>query len=102
MLIVYTDEYHTWAVLIDRKNSDGDWEKEKIQFLLDGTPYCTVTGADMGDEERWASVAHQGVFPVIQVAVGTNWSGGSDPDDNTGTGPDVGLALKYVAVYFDN
>jgi hypothetical protein len=96
------DEYHTWAVLIDRKNSGGNWEDEKIQFLLDGDMYYEISGRDVGNEESWASVAHQAVFPIIQVAVGTNWNGGSQPNDDTATGPDVGLALKYVAVYFDS
>ncbi|KAI0403165.1 concanavalin A-like lectin/glucanase domain-containing protein [Xylaria palmicola] len=96
------DESHTWSVVIDRKNSGGNWEDEKIQFLVDGEQYYEVSGSDMGDEERWASVAHQAVFPIIQVAVGNNWSGGSQPNSDTATGPDVGLALKYVAVYFDS
>jgi hypothetical protein len=96
------DEYHTWAVLIDRKNSGGNWEDEKIQFLLDGDVYYEISGRDMDNEENWASVAHQAVFPIVQVAVGTNWGGGSQPNDDTATGPDVGLALKYVAVYFDS
>ncbi|RYP93597.1 hypothetical protein DL770_000339 [Monosporascus sp. CRB-9-2] len=94
-------EYHTWAVRIDRKSSQGNWEDEKIQFLLDGEQYYETSGREMGDAERWASVAHQGLFPVIQVAVGNNWNGGTQPNDDTATGPDVGLALKYVAVYFD-
>ena len=102
LLTYSSDEYHTWAVRIDRKNSGGNWEDEKIQFLLDGEQYAEVSGRDMGDEERWASVAHQGVFPILQVAVGNNWGAdGSQPDSNTATGPDGGMALKYVAVYFD-
>jgi hypothetical protein len=79
----------------------GNWEDEKIQFLLDGEQYFETSGREMGDEERWASVAHEGLFPVIQVAVGNNWDGGTQPNGDTATGPDVGLALKYVAVYFD-
>ncbi|KAH6651505.1 concanavalin A-like lectin/glucanase domain-containing protein [Truncatella angustata] len=94
-------EYHTWGVRIDRKSSEGNWEDEKIQFLMDGEQYYEVSGSDMGDEDRWAAIAHGGVFPVFQVAVGTNWDGGSKPNDDTETGPDVGLAVKHVAVYFD-
>lgn len=63
-----------------RKGSKGNWGDEKIQLLLDGEQYWETRAWEMGNEERWAFVSHQGPF----------------------TGPDVGLALKYVAVYFDD
>ncbi|KAF2653709.1 glycoside hydrolase family 16 protein [Lophiostoma macrostomum CBS 122681] len=90
--------YHTWTLLIDRKSSS-DWRNEKLQFLLDETKYFEVSGRDVGDEARWASVAHQGIFPILQVAVGTNWDGGSQPNAQTGVGEEVGLAVGYVGVY---
>ncbi|KFY32251.1 hypothetical protein V493_00372 [Pseudogymnoascus sp. VKM F-4281 (FW-2241)] len=109
------DEWHTWAIRIDRKSSNGNWEDEEIQFLLDGKQYFKVTGQDVGDRNRWESLAHQPVFPILQVAVGTNWDGGSQPTDATrhmgqyyslkkGSRLAVmglGLMVTYVAVYFD-
>lgn len=109
-------DWHTWAIHIDRKSSNGKWEDEEIQFLLDGKEYFKVMGRDVGDRNRWESLAHQPVFPILQVAVGTNWDGGSQPNDSTRhmgqnfgikqglklPGMGLGLMVKYVAVYFDD
>ncbi|KAI6781124.1 uncharacterized protein J7T54_002480 [Emericellopsis cladophorae] len=76
-------EWHTWAIRIDRKSSNGNWKDEEIQFLLDGKQYFKVAGRDIGDRTAWESLAHQPVFPILQVAVGTNWDGGSEPNEGT-------------------
>ncbi|KAL4967391.1 glycoside hydrolase family 16 protein [Aspergillus stella-maris] len=71
----------------------GGWAEETLTWYLDGQATHRVTGADVGDEEVWESIAHQGHFLLLNVAVGGNWPG--YPDANTVDGEEVAMEVDY-------
>ncbi|KAL4778564.1 concanavalin A-like lectin/glucanase domain-containing protein [Aspergillus varians] len=75
----------------------GGWEQETLTWFLDGQQVHAVSGEDVGDEQVWESVAHQGHFLLLNVAVGGNWPG--YPDENTVDGEEVALEVDYVRVW---
>lgn len=97
-------DWHVVGFEVDRSAADGGggggggrWEEEMLRWFLDGEQVHTVSGADVGDEQVWESVAHQGHFLLLNVAVGGNWPG--YPDENTLDGEDVALEVDYVRVW---
>lgn len=64
-------EFHTWAVRIDRTSND--WKTESIQWTLDGKGFHSLTGAEIGDQGVWATLAHSPMYVLLNVAVGGNW-----------------------------
>jgi hypothetical protein len=58
-------------VVIDRRA--GSWKEEKITWLLDGTPFHSITGATLNDEGTWGTLAHSPMYVLLNVAVGGNW-----------------------------
>lgn len=89
------DDWHTYAVKIDRTSND--WTTESISWLMDGTAYFTVTGATIGDESVWATVAHSPLYLIMNLAVGGSWPG--DPNSSTEGGYGNMLEIEYAAVY---
>lgn len=61
--------------------------------------FFSVKGSDVGDAEIWGRVAHKSFFPILNVAVGSNFPGGGQPDEHTTTGLGSGMQVKYVAFY---
>ena len=91
-------KFHTFALKVNRSNSD--WRKEDLEWFVDGERWFTVSGADVGDATLWANVAHQPFFPILNVAVGSNFPAvGGHPDTNTVSGLGSGMEVKYVAFY---
>jgi hypothetical protein len=66
---------------------------------LDGNKFEEVKGSDVGREDWWKVLAHQAYFPVLNVAVGSNFPGTGGLTDKTSTGLDTGLVVDYVAFY---
>ena len=74
---------------------------------MDGDRWYTVTGADVGDEDWWRVLAHSPFFPIFDVAVGSYLPNRHDPqpkkkvdpNENTATGMDTGMEVRYVAFY---
>lgn len=64
-------QFHTYAIDVDRKNAD--WKAQTITWLLDGSKYRTVSGAEVADEATWASIAHSPMYFILNVAVGGDW-----------------------------
>ncbi|KAI1630959.1 glycoside hydrolase family 16 protein [Biscogniauxia mediterranea] len=79
------ESFHTWAL---------KW--------LDGTKFFQIKGSDVGDGKLWGRVAHKSFYPILNVAVGSNFPGGGQPDENTTTCLGSGLQVKYVAIYRTN
>lgn len=65
------NDWHTWAIEVDRKNKD--WKQQEVRWMLDDKEYNKMSGADLGDEKLWASVAHSPFYFILNVAVGGNW-----------------------------
>lgn len=65
------NEFHTWSLVIDR--TAGSWQAETIQWLADGVAFNTLSGADIGDEGTWSTLAHSPYYILLNVAVGGAW-----------------------------
>lgn len=87
--------WHSYAVKIDRTSND--WTTESISFMKDGVSYFTVTGATIGDQNVWASLAHSPLYLIMNVAVGGTWPGNPNADSLAGYGNM--LEVEYAAVY---
>lgn len=65
-----------------------------MEWVIDGERWFGVTGADVGDQQLWENVAHKPFFPVLNVAVGSNFpSVGGQPDGDTAEGLGSGLQV---------
>ncbi|KAH8591801.1 beta-glucanase [Bisporella sp. PMI_857] len=90
-----SDGFHTWAIKIDRTNDD--WTQQCVTWTLDGQEYNRLTGAAVGDEATFATLAHSPLYILLNVAVGGNWPG--SPNDATADGYGNMMEVAYVAVY---
>ncbi|CAG9951722.1 unnamed protein product [Clonostachys rosea f. rosea IK726] len=89
------NEFHNWALVVDRTSNN--WQTETIQWLRDGAPFSTVTGAEIGDQGIWSTLAHSPFYMLLNVAVGGNLPG--DPDASTESGYGNMMEVSYVGVY---
>ncbi|MFN7995624.1 MAG: glycoside hydrolase family 16 protein [Bryobacteraceae bacterium] len=80
----FADDYHVYAV---------NWSPKRIDFLLDGKVYFTVTPASLPAGSKW--VYDHPFFIIMNVAVGGSWPG--NPDVTT-TFPQL-MLVDYVRVY---
>ncbi|KAF3925821.1 Beta-glucanase [Dactylellina cionopaga] len=93
-------QYHTWAIKVDRRNSD--WNQQKLIWYKDGTEYLSVTGASIGDFKVWEKLAYKSFYIILNVAVGGDDSYGGKWTSATIDGTAAALRVKYVAVYHSN
>ncbi|KAK6339983.1 hypothetical protein TWF718_009370 [Orbilia javanica] len=93
-------QYHTWAIKVDRRNSD--WTQQKLIWYKDGTEYLTVTGATIGNFGIWEKLVYKAFYIVLNVAVGGTDSYGGKWTSKTVGGTAAALRVKYVAVYRSN
>lgn len=63
--------------------------------------YFEIKGSDIKIEEEWAILAYQAYFPVLNVAIGSNFprSAGIPNTADPTTGLDIGMTVNYVAFY---
>lgn len=67
------ESFHTWAIKVNRGPSN--WQDETLEWWLDGNKFFQVKGSDIGDGELWGRVAHKSFYPILNVAVGSNFPG---------------------------
>ncbi|KAG7286794.1 hypothetical protein NEMBOFW57_009110 [Staphylotrichum longicolle] len=91
------NDWHTWTLQIDRTNAGGDWRGEVIRWLVDGRVFHQMSGADIGDQGIWGTLAHSPMFMILNVAVGGNWPGA--PNGATADSYGSMMEVEYVAVY---
>ncbi|KAM7205368.1 beta-glucanase [Naviculisporaceae sp. PSN 640] len=89
--------WHTWTLKIDRTAGKGDFKKEVLEWSVDGRVFKTLTGAQIGDQAIWSTLAHSPLFMVLNVAVGGDWPGA--PNANTRDSWGSMMEVEYVAVY---
>ncbi|MCC7400813.1 MAG: glycoside hydrolase family 16 protein [Chitinophagaceae bacterium] len=77
-------EFHTYAV---------DWSTDKIDFILDGKIYYTVTNEHRTVKE-WPF--DQPFFIILNLAVGGNWGGARGIDDSAFPAT---MEVDYIRVY---
>jgi beta-glucanase (GH16 family) len=80
----FADDYHLYAV---------EWTPERIDFLVDGQTYHTVTPASLPAGTKW--VYDHPFFVILNVAVGGAWP--LNPD-KTSVFPQT-MLVDYVRVY---
>ncbi|WYZ39889.1 hypothetical protein EsH8_IV_000230 [Colletotrichum jinshuiense] len=87
--------WHTWRMQWDRQSNN--WQTETITWILDGRQFHQISGARIGSEGIWNTLAHSPLFFILNVAVGGNWPG--NPDSSTIGGWGSMMEVAYVAVY---
>ncbi|KAK1990517.1 family 16 glycosyl hydrolase [Colletotrichum falcatum] len=87
--------WHTWRIQWDRRS--GNWRTETVTWFRDGQQFHQITGARIGSEGIWNTLARAPVYFILNVAVGGDWPG--YPDGNTVGGWGSLMETAYVAVY---
>lgn len=64
-------DFHVWSLEVDRTSNN--WETETITWSMDGNSFHVLSGAALGDEDIWATVAHSPMYLILNVAVGGSW-----------------------------
>ncbi len=82
---VFADQYHVFAV---------DWRPERIDWLLDGEVFHTVTPADLPKGAKWV-FDDTPFYLLLNLAVGGLWPG--YPDETTQFPQEY--RIDYVRVY---
>ncbi|KAK0716015.1 glycoside hydrolase family 16 protein [Lasiosphaeris hirsuta] len=94
--VTYTGgKYHTWAVKVDRRKDD--WKAQTLTWYLDGNQFYQVTGAMIGTLDQWKELAWSPFYIVLNVALGGGYAG--NPTENTISGYDASMRVRYVGVY---
>jgi len=88
--------WHTWSLTIDREGK-ASWQDEVIRWAFDGGVYHTLSGAQLGEQAVWSTLAHSPLFAILNVAVGGNWPG--NPNAATLDAWGSMMEVDYVAVY---
>ena len=95
---IVVEQFNTFSLTVDR--TPPNWQDESLTWSLNGTtPWFTARGSDVGDETLWGNCAHKAFYAVLNVAVGSNFPGGGQPDGQTTTGVGSGMEVSYVAFY---
>ncbi len=81
---VFADNFHVYAV---------EWEKDKIEWFVDGKLYQTLTNKNLPKGKKW--VYDHPFFLLLNLAIGGNWGG---VPDKTTIFPEV-MLIDYVRVY---
>jgi beta-glucanase (GH16 family) len=89
------DGYHTYSVLIDRRNTSS----EQVAWYLDGRKYFTVSERRVGTA-AWTQAVDHGLSIILDVGIG-----GRYPDNRCGCNssiqatPGAAMSIAGVAVY---
>jgi beta-glucanase (GH16 family) len=81
-----SDDFHVFSI---------DWQRDSVEFFVDGNSYLTVTPAKLPADSHW--VFNAPFFLMLNVAVGGYPAPVGYPDDTT-TFP-VQMLVDYVRVY---
>ncbi|PKX96018.1 glycoside hydrolase family 16 protein [Aspergillus novofumigatus IBT 16806] len=87
--------WHTWRMAWDRTPSN--WQSETITWYMDGQKFHQITGSQIGNSDVWATLCHDPLYFILNVAVGGYWPG--NPNSNTLDGYGSMMEIGYVAVY---
>ncbi|KAI5922478.1 family 16 glycosyl hydrolase [Camillea tinctor] len=87
--------WHTWRIVWDRRASS--WTGETITWYRDGAQFQQISGAQIGSQSVWNSLAGSPVYFILNVAVGGNWPGA--PNANTLDGWGSMMEVAYVSHY---
>lgn len=88
----FHDEFHIYTV---------EWDASKIRFFVDDVHYHTITNAETANSFYPNGFLAQQTAPMelnLNVAVGGDFLGGAQPDDNISVWPQE-MLIDYVRVY---
>lgn len=98
---IWRSNFHVYGFEVDRSmvgpGKKGTWKQETLTWYVDGKSVLSINGARIGDENTWTTIAHQGHFLLLNVAVGGNWPG--YPNSHTASGESVQMEVDYVGVW---
>ena len=80
----FADAFHVYTAT---------WERESIEFLVDGQSYKRVAPADLPEGAKW--VYDHPFFLLLNLAVGGSWPGNPD----SATAFPQRMTVDYVRVY---
>ncbi|KAK8087680.1 endo-1-3(4)-beta-glucanase [Apiospora hydei] len=83
--------WHVWRLEWDLRN--GDWNAQTLQWSLDGNVFQTVSGARIGNQAVWNSLAHAPMYFFVEHG----WPG--YPNAGTQDGYGSMMEVAYVAHY---
>lgn len=63
--------WHTWRITWNRTPST--WESETVTWYMDGEQFQQITGSEIGDSGVWATLCHDPLYFILNVAVGGDW-----------------------------
>jgi beta-glucanase (GH16 family) len=63
--------WHTWRMAWDRTPSN--WQSETITWYMDGKQFHQITGSQIGNSGIWATLCHDPLYFILNVAVGGYW-----------------------------
>ncbi|KAH9890184.1 family 16 glycosyl hydrolase [Xylariomycetidae sp. FL2044] len=87
--------WHSWRIVWDRRASV--WTAETITWYRDGVLFHQVTGARVGNQAVWNTLAASPLYFILNVAVGGDWPGA--PNSATLGGWGSMMEVAYVAHY---
>jgi beta-glucanase (GH16 family) len=113
----FDNNWHTWRVIWNRRSNN--WQTETITWYMDGQQFNQISGAQVGNSDVWATLAHNPLFIIINVAVGGDWVSfpsfcgtiskrhsthicslqAGAPNGNTQDGANSMMEVQYVSVY---
>lgn len=70
-IVIPDQSWHTWRMTWDRTPSS--WESETITWYMDGKQFFQISGSTIGDSGVWATLCHDPLYFILNVAVGGNW-----------------------------
>ncbi len=88
----FHDDFHTYTV---------EWDASKIRFFVDDVHYHTITNAETANSFYPGGFLAQQTAPMelnLNVAVGGDFLGNAQPDDNISEWPQQ-MLIDYVRVY---
>ncbi|KAG6003925.1 hypothetical protein E4U21_001604 [Claviceps maximensis] len=87
--------FHVWRVEFDRRSND--FKQQALTWFVDGRQFHRVSGSRIGNASVWATLCHNPMFFILNVAVGGGWPG--YPTDSTRDGYGAMMEVAYVAHY---
>jgi beta-glucanase (GH16 family) len=63
--------WHTWRMVWD--NTPSAWTSQTITWYMDGQAFHEISGATIGNQAVWNTLAHSSLYFILNVAVGGDW-----------------------------
>lgn len=89
--------WQLWRIFWSRSSDTSNWRSESMTWYMNDQKFNKVTGDMIGNESVWATLSHQSLFFILNMAVGGSWPG--NPNSSTQDGAGAMMEVGYVAQY---